>query len=314
MEELRIDPEFKGKIPPLTEAEYLQLEENILTAGEVYEPIVTWNGIIVDGHNRYKIITEHPEVKWRTREMNFADKWAAFDWMYKNQLGRRNLTEAQRTYLIGKLYEARKHTHGGDRKSSMQKADLKRNDGRVIRTDETVAKELGINPSTVDRASHFANGIDAIREKSQETADKVLSGKLTPKKADVMAIGKASSTEQPRMIKQIERGERVATSRSDNKIAVEKPKTYNGGTREHRDEMNRIAGAVADLLDATSTRTYTLSDLIAEITNTARMFINTIRNAITDHKDIAKSNNDDVKKCIVQTITNEIEKIMEELK
>lgn len=68
MEELRIDLEFQGKIPPLTEAEYKQLEENILDAGEVYEPIVTWNGTIVDGHNRYKIVTEHPEIKWRTRE------------------------------------------------------------------------------------------------------------------------------------------------------------------------------------------------------------------------------------------------------
>jgi len=307
MEELRIDPEFKGKIPPLTEAEYLQLEENILTAGEVYEPIVTWNGIIVDGHNRYKIITEHPEVKWRTREMNFADKWAAFDWMYKNQLGRRNLTDAQRTYLIGKLYEARKNSHGGDRKSSSQ-------NGNMIRVSEELANELGSGKNTVIRAEKYANGIDAIREESPETADAILTGKLTPKKTDIATAGKASPPARKEMIQRIERGERVTVSQPGDKITAEKPKTYNGGTREHRDEMNRIAGAVADLLDATSTRTYTLSDLIAEITNTARMFINTIRNAIADHKDIAKSNNDDVKKCIVQTITNEIEKIMEELK
>jgi hypothetical protein len=146
MEELRIDPEFQGKIPPLTDAEFEQLRENILSAGEVYEPLVTWNGVIVDGHNRWKVIQEHPELPWRSRKMDFADKWAAFDWMYKNQLGRRNLTEAQRTYLVGKMYEARKKSYGGDRKSSMQNANLKSNNGRMIRTDETVAKELGINP------------------------------------------------------------------------------------------------------------------------------------------------------------------------
>ena len=57
-----IDPEFKSKIPPLTDAEYEQLKENILEAGEVYEPIVVWNGTIVDGHNRWKIIQENPEI------------------------------------------------------------------------------------------------------------------------------------------------------------------------------------------------------------------------------------------------------------
>lgn len=37
--ELKIDPEFRDKIPPLTEDEFKQLEENILEDGEVYEPI-----------------------------------------------------------------------------------------------------------------------------------------------------------------------------------------------------------------------------------------------------------------------------------
>lgn len=111
----RIDPEFENKIPPISEDEFKQLRENILTAGEVYEPLVVWDGVLVDGHNRWKVIQENPEVKWRTREMDFPDKWAAFEWMYKNQLGRRNLTDEQRTYMIGKMYEARKKSNGGNR-------------------------------------------------------------------------------------------------------------------------------------------------------------------------------------------------------
>ncbi len=58
-----------------------------------------------------------PELKWHTRELDFADKWGAFEWMYKNQLGRRNLTDEQRTMLIGKMYEARKNAQGGDRRT-----------------------------------------------------------------------------------------------------------------------------------------------------------------------------------------------------
>ena len=48
--ELRIDPEFEKKIPPLTAEEFRQLEENILADGLVINPLIIWNGVIVDGH------------------------------------------------------------------------------------------------------------------------------------------------------------------------------------------------------------------------------------------------------------------------
>ena len=60
---LRIDPEFESKIPPLTEEEYQLLEENILQDGVVLNPLIVWNGCIIDGHNRFRIIQAHPESK-----------------------------------------------------------------------------------------------------------------------------------------------------------------------------------------------------------------------------------------------------------
>lgn len=51
---LEIDPEFKTLIRPLRKDEYLQLEVNLAVDG-CREPIITWNNIIVDGHNRYEI-------------------------------------------------------------------------------------------------------------------------------------------------------------------------------------------------------------------------------------------------------------------
>ncbi len=60
--ELRTDPEFESKIPPLTDEEFQQLETNILADGVVISPIIVWNGVIVDGHNRYRIVSRHPEI------------------------------------------------------------------------------------------------------------------------------------------------------------------------------------------------------------------------------------------------------------
>ena len=42
---LKIDPEFQNQIPPLTDDEYKQLEENILKEGKLLSPLIVW-GVI----------------------------------------------------------------------------------------------------------------------------------------------------------------------------------------------------------------------------------------------------------------------------
>ena len=68
-ETAHIDPEFKAQIPPLTEDERRQLEENILADGEVLSPLLVWNDTIVDGHNRYEILKSHPEIPYNVRSL-----------------------------------------------------------------------------------------------------------------------------------------------------------------------------------------------------------------------------------------------------
>ena len=103
---LKIDPEFQSKIPPLTFEELNLLETNILEEGRILSPLIVWNGLIVDGHNRFAILKNHPEIKYTVLEKEFANRYEAIVWICKNQLGRRNLTPEQRKYLIGKQYEA----------------------------------------------------------------------------------------------------------------------------------------------------------------------------------------------------------------
>lgn len=205
---LKIDPEFQAKIPPLSEEEFKQLEENILSEGEVFDAIVTWNGIIVDGHNRWKIVQDHPEanIKYRTREMMFTDRWEAIDWMCANQLGRRNLTWEQRRYLQGKLYEARKHTSKGGQKDNQNASkkrmakdwpiESKNHDG----VSGTLAKELGISHNTVKDAGKYAKGIDALKETAPEVAADILAGKKKITNTAIQQIGSATSAERPALI------------------------------------------------------------------------------------------------------------------
>ena len=103
---LKIDKGFQELIRPLFKNEYLQLEENLMSDG-CRELIAVWNDVIVEGHNRYKICTEHG-IPFAVEEMSFSCREEAIAWICANQLGRRNLTEESRKYLIGKQYESEK--------------------------------------------------------------------------------------------------------------------------------------------------------------------------------------------------------------
>lgn len=98
---LKINPDFENLIPPLSEDEFSGLEKSILEEG-VREPIVTWRGYIVDGHNRYKIATKYG-LDFDTVEYDFADEAAVKEWMILNQFARRNISNYQRSLLALEL-------------------------------------------------------------------------------------------------------------------------------------------------------------------------------------------------------------------
>lgn len=313
---LTIDAEFQSKIPPLTEAEFQQLKENILEAGEVYEPIVVWNGVIVDGHNRWKIVQEHPEITYRVREMEFADKWAAFDWMYKNQLGRRNLTEQQRTTLIGQLGIARMQSRGGDRGNQYTKLANRQNGGMPERqiTSDQIAKELGIGSRTVDRAISYAKGINAISNVSPDTANRILNGEIKVTKHDVASVAKASPTDIPAMIESIRSGRRVNQAKVPDKVVTKPTGKYTGGgTKEYREQRQKIAETAQRLYDPEAKPEYTLGSLADEIRWNAESFVKLIANLLNDHHELVNANKEAVKSLLEDQIINKFNEIKEEI-
>jgi len=68
---LKIDPEFQGQINPPSSDEEQQLEQNILEERRLLNPIITWNGYIVDGHTRYRILKKHQFIQFEVIEKNF---------------------------------------------------------------------------------------------------------------------------------------------------------------------------------------------------------------------------------------------------
>ena len=185
---LRIDPEFESKIPPLTEEEYQLLEENILQDGVVLNPLIVWNGCIVDGHNRFRIIQAHPEIKSTVFKKEFPHAYAAIAWICCNQLGRRNLTPQQKKYLIGQRYEAEKQTasfHGNQHTLADESGGGQNvHHQKVEKTAERIARENNTNERYVRRAERYAMGVDA----ADEIEPGILLLQLLPKLTRMLAL------------------------------------------------------------------------------------------------------------------------------
>ena len=201
---LRIDPEFESRIPPLTDDEFQQLEENIIADGVIISPIIVWDSVIIDGHNRFRIVEKHPHITFSTCERDFNDRHEALAWICKNQLGRRNLTFQQKKYLIGKQYESEKATHGGDRKSSEVKSSS--HVGNLISSEKTcerIANENGISRNSVLRAEAFSKAVDIADEIDPGIRTEILTGKLKPTQKEVQALTKATPEERPALVEEL---------------------------------------------------------------------------------------------------------------
>lgn len=194
MKELKIDPEFEQVIPPLTKDEYHQLEENILADGKIMMPIALWGDTIVDGHNRYRIACEHGDIPYTTTQLDFDNRHEAVAWICKNQLGRRNLSDEQRVYLLGKRYAAEKQIEKlrdeSGRFTPCGQNDPQGETSERRRTSERIAQEIGKSEKYVRRAEEYANGLDAADEITPGTKNKVLNGELKVPQKDIILIGK----------------------------------------------------------------------------------------------------------------------------
>ena len=201
---LKIDPEFQNQIPPLTDDEFKQLEENILKEGKLLSPLIVWGNTLVDGHNRYAILQKHPEIYFSTMPLHFANREEALAWICKNQLGRRNLTPEQKKYLIGKQYEAEKLNHGGDQKSNLKKSTGQNGQSIDKRwTRRRIADENGVNDSFVKRAEQFSKGVDAAEKAVPGTRQKVLTGEVKPTAAEIASVARAPPEERPALVAEI---------------------------------------------------------------------------------------------------------------
>ena len=226
---LKIDPEFQSQIPPLTDDEYKQLEENILKEGKLISPLIVWNNTLVDGHNRYAILQKHPEIYFSTMPLPFESREEVLAWICKNQLGRRNLTPGQKLFLIGKQYEAEKSAHGESRKElhdengRFHRSCQTDNSGETMKTCERIAEENGVSTATVLRASKYMKGVEIADELMPGLKQSILSGQTKVSKADMRNLANANYDDRKRTLQDILHPERKVEPKPDADGIIREP-------------------------------------------------------------------------------------------
>lgn len=186
IDDLVIDKEFEKLLPVLTPEEFDRLEKSVVKNG-MLDPIKVWENpdtgkyIIIDGHNRYKILKKNNISLnyWENYKIMYADELPTRDdvkrWMLEQQLGRRNLSEAEKYEIVQKFksvfeQKAKKNQSlGGKGSTNLSKVD----------TRKEMAKATGVSEGTYQK-------MDVVMKSDNED----LKQKLREKKVSVDAAYK----------------------------------------------------------------------------------------------------------------------------
>jgi len=214
-----------GLCPGLTDDELCLLRDSMLAEG-CRDPIVCWDVTgtpILDGHHRYEIC--HGEgLPFKVKLLKLPDRAAARRWILTNQLARRNVTQAQRAILRGRLYREMKTEKGKNPRENPM--------GHFVPSGNTaggVAEKEGVSPRTIKRDADFAEAVDLLVDKVPELKEPIERGTI-PKgavkgltKAPIDELKKLANLEGTQLRKAATKAATKAVTKATTK-AAKKPR------------------------------------------------------------------------------------------
>lgn len=145
-----IKPWLKELIRPRTPSEQSNLkadiEANGLTTPIVLASIDGEDNCLVDGHGRLECYQQLQRTTIPFTVQTFSNKEEITAWIYRKQLGRRNLTRQDRAYLIGSLQDSK----------------------------AKIAKELEIGTTKIADARNFFKAVNWLVENQHQNKDELL--------------------------------------------------------------------------------------------------------------------------------------------
>lgn len=272
MRELKIDPELRDLLPPLTSEEYKQLEKNIVENGfDRNFPIMEWQGFIVDGHNRYDICKKH-HIEPIIGTLAYKTKEEVMEWMLDIQLGRRNLTPIQKIAITEKYRPIYEKQAKENQSKAVSEANKNRNnpylpnlvnmDRDSVDTTKKLSKLAGVGKETYRMGAKILNSDNEklkqevlSGEKSINAGYRELTGKKENKKEEIKNTNSQNNIENKKEKRVVENGVILLPENSEeNKMANDICRRMKSGDADwdkiNNDmELNNIKQIVNDNID-----------------------------------------------------------------
>ena len=234
----KIDAEFSALLPSPDRS---ALEAQCLADGRIREPLVLWQRdaktlILLDGHGRNSIATKHKLKLPSPIIFKFETRQEAFNWIIDNQRARRNITEDQDKYLLGKRYQIARLPTGKpnvDKVSTLKK--------------EEVAEKEGVSDRTLRRAADFAEAVD---DAPKAIAEAVKGGELTATTAQLEAVAELPAAEKRKVIKAVESGEVETLAEALKEVESDEPDNSDTTIEERMEVWNRLVESFARKITA----------------------------------------------------------------
>ena len=193
--ELKIDADIQRLKQPLSKVALTELRQQLLSFG-CHEPLLIWNGIIIDGANRYDVCKGN-NIAFSTESAPVTSKDEAIVFVCKQQLLREDLTNEMRKYLIGRLYRAEvnaKTTKTFNSNRIRRQYAL----GKTSRKQDIlleVSSYLGLSGGTVLKYGIFSRCVDNIRKNDPAIAKGILEGRIKISHSNIMQLERCSAWE-----------------------------------------------------------------------------------------------------------------------
>ena len=203
---------FRRIFPILDDTASADLEDSILIYG-CQEPLKLWNGILIDGHNRFGILKKH-DVPFKTVSYEFPSRDEVIIWIIFKQIAQRNLTPIQLSFYRGLHYHTDKRIQGSNNQYTKENAydtdesEKGQSDTRskTQSTANRLADKYNVSPRTIKRDAVVAKAISAIGDISPDIKMDILSGKTRISKVKLNELANGTEDDISDAVMQIEEG------------------------------------------------------------------------------------------------------------
>jgi transcriptional regulator with XRE-family HTH domain len=241
---ITINDELRTYVDPLTPAEHEALERSLLTEG-CREALILWRDVLIDGHNRYAICSQHG-IPFRTVQNDSFDSIEDVKlWMIDNQLARRSVTDFQRG-----LMALRKKEILAARVVQKTDDELQTEADQAVpfappwNTRQEVARAARVSPNTISQIERIQKAaapelVEAVRSGTISISSAANVASL-PREAQVAAVagGKKELQQAARQVR-----EQKSAAKPKKEAEFETPE----------DQIKALKAQVAELKDRVAT-------------------------------------------------------------